>query len=40
MISIPRKILFGLSNKNTEMGGACGTNGREEKCVQNLCAET
>jgi hypothetical protein len=30
VISTSRKILFGKSNKNTEMGGACGTYGKEE----------
>ena len=34
MISISHKILFGRSNKNTEMGGACGTYGRQEKCYR------
>ena len=26
-------------NKNTKMSGACGTNGREERCTQNFGAK-
>lgn len=40
MISIPSKIIFGWSNKNTEIGWACGTYGTEERCIQDFGAKT
>ena len=40
MICIPYQLLLGYQIKDGDMGGACGTNGGEEKCVYGYAWET
>jgi hypothetical protein len=41
LIFKPHQILLGLhQNEEDEMGGACNTHGRHEKCIQNTGRET
>ena len=40
MICTPHQILFRWSIKENEMGGACGTYGGQERCVQGFGKET
>ena len=40
MFSTPQQIILGDQIKKKEMGGACNTYGREERCIQVLGGET
>jgi hypothetical protein len=40
MISTDHQILFGDQMKKNEMGGACGTYGGHESCIQVVGGET
>ena len=40
IFSTPQQIILGDQIKNNEMGGACNTHGREERCIQVLGGET
>jgi hypothetical protein len=40
MTCTPGQISHGSSDEEDEMGEACSTNGRENKCRQDFAAET
>jgi hypothetical protein len=40
VLSTPQQIILGDQIKKNEMGGACSTYGREERCIQVFGGET
>ena len=40
LMTCAHQILSGDQVKKSEIGGACGTHGGQERCVQGFCWET